>query len=265
MDHDVPTAAGYRRDIRDAVDSTNTAALNRARSGDRGHLWVTARLQTGGRGRSGRHWVSEPGNLYASLLLIDPAPVDHLAELALVAAVALARAVETTAKLNRPVHLKWPNDLLVDGRKISGILLESAKLSDGGTAVVIGFGVNVGHHPDRADYLTSSLMELGGIDDPETLFAALAMAVGEALSAWARGAGFADIRNDWLARAVGLGEPIRVRLNDRVRSGRFADLDMKGRLVLEEAHGKRTVISAGDVFFSNDPDAPTGGAGRKRL
>ena len=95
MDHDVPKAAGYRRDIRDAVDSTNTAALNRARSGDPGQLWVTARLQTGGRGRSGRYWVSEPGNLYASLLLIDPAPADHLAEMALVAAVSLARAVES--------------------------------------------------------------------------------------------------------------------------------------------------------------------------
>lgn len=259
MDHDVPTAAGFRRDIRDAVDSTNTAALNRARSGDPGRLWVTARLQTGGRGRSGRHWVSEPGNLYASLLLIDPAPIEHLAELALVAAVSLARAVESAGGIGRPVHLKWPNDLLVDGRKISGILLESANLDDGGTAVVTGFGVNLRHHPDRADYPTGCLRDFGGTDDPERLFGALAAAVSETLSKWQKGVGFADIRNDWLARATGLGEPIRVRFGDRVLDGRFADLDDKGHLILEATGGKRTVVSAGDVFFANGPEPRFGG------
>lgn len=249
MDEFLTTAEGYRRDRREAVDSTNTAALNRAHTGDAGNLWVTATSQSVGRGRSGRHWVSEPGNLYASLLLIDPAPAEKLSQLALVAAVALARAVENSGRIGRPVNLKWPNDLLIDGRKVSGILLESAFLSGKRTAVVIGCGVNIRHHPDKADYPTTCLQALGGIDDPESLFPALARSAAETIAQWSRGAGFADIRSAWLARAIGLGEPIRVRMTDRVLAGRFHDLDAQGRLIVEGTAGKRTTVSAGDVFF----------------
>ena len=255
------TPLGITRHRLDDVGSTNSHALDLARDGHLGPLWVTANRQLTGRGRHGRTWVSEPGNLYASLMLTDPAPVAKLSELPLVAAVALAHAVEDAGKLREMVQLKWPNDLLVSGRKISGILLESAQIGRGSVAVVLGFGVNIRHHPAKADYPTTSLSELNGTTDVDSVFTALESALMQWIGAWARGTNFTEIRQQWLARAAGLGTPVRVRLSDRVIEGRFRDLDDEGRFVLTGRDGKRITISAGDVFF---PDTVPGGAGGRK-
>ena len=137
------SAAGVRLIAHEVLISTNVEALALARKGERGPLWVTAQRQTGGRGRRGRTWVSEPGNLHASLLLTDPAPAEHWPELAFVAALAVHDAVAEVAPALRPqLAIKWPNDLLLDGKKFAGILIEGEGGRGDGGAVAVGIGVN---------------------------------------------------------------------------------------------------------------------------
>ncbi|MCA1403140.1 biotin--[acetyl-CoA-carboxylase] ligase [Ensifer sp. IC3342] len=229
--------------------STNSECLEKAREGDPGNLWITAGRQTGGRGRRGRAWVSEPGNLYASLLLIDPAPIAHLHSLPLAVAVAAHRAIRMVMPpAAAPVEIKWPNDILVDGKKVCGILLEGEELADGRRALVIGFGVNVGVAPEGALYPATSLRLEGASASPEELFAHLFLAVAEMLALWDRGAGIAKIIELWRAAARGIGETITVNLPDRSLSGRFAGIDQDGRLLLDTGAGTQA-IAAGDVFF----------------
>lgn len=231
------------------MGSTNADAFDAGRAGDPGRLWITGAVQTTGRARRGRSWVSERGNLYASLLLINPGPRERLGELPMVCAVALADAVEAATGSFGLVRLKWPNDLLVEGAKISGILLESEMLGDGRSAVVCGFGVNCSHHPDPAQYRATDLSELGFRITPDHLFDRLASAMERRLDQWAGGSGFGAIRKAWLERAAGLGEMITVRLSDKTYEGVFRDLDVDGRLVLDHAGEGEMRISAGDVFF----------------
>ena len=230
--------------------STNSECLARAREGDPGNLWITATRQTGGRGRRGRAWFSEPGNLYASLLLIDPAPVARLHSLPLAAAVAVHRAIRRVMPPGSPeVAIKWPNDILIDGRKTCGILLEGESLPDGRRALVIGCGVNIAAVPETALYPVTSLRQEGATIAPEELFAHLFVTMAGALSVWNGGAGVASIIDQWRAAAKGIGEPITVNLPDRSLSGRFVDIDQDGRLILDTGSGAPQAIAAGDVFF----------------
>ncbi|WP_331374009.1 biotin--[acetyl-CoA-carboxylase] ligase [Sinorhizobium chiapasense] len=230
--------------------STNSECLAKAREGDAGNLWITAGRQTGGRGRRGRAWVSEPGNLYASLLLIDPAPIARLHSLPLAVAVAAHRAIRTVMPpAAAPVEIKWPNDILVDGKKVCGILLEGEELADGRRALVVGFGVNVGVAPEGALYPATSLRREGSSASAEELFAHLFLAVAEMLSLWDRSAGIAKIIELWRSAARGIGETITVNLPDRSISGRFAGIDQDGRLLLDTGAGTQQAIAAGDVFF----------------
>lgn len=236
--------AGVRLLTLEETSSTNVRALEAARDGERGPLWIVAKSQTAGRGRRGRAWTSRPGNLYASLLLTDPAPGSHVAQLSFVAALAVHDAVaETAAMLGPGLTLKWPNDVLCGGAKICGILLEGE-----GTAVVIGIGVNCLHHPPGTEYPATDLSAAGALVTAEGLFAALSRAMVARIAQWRRGEGFAAIRNDWLKRADGLGKGIRVRLNDRETAGIFETLDETGRLALRHADGALEMIAAGDVF-----------------
>ena len=125
--HPDANAAGARLIAYDTLGSTNAEALARARAGERGPLWITAARQTAGRGRRGNVWTSEPGNLYASLLLTDAAPAAHLPELCFVVALAVRDAVARRPRrsLRAQLKLKWPNDLLLDGAKLAGILIEA--------------------------------------------------------------------------------------------------------------------------------------------
>ena len=244
------SAAGVRLIAHDAVGSTNAEALTLARHGERGPLWITATRQSSGRGRRGRAWVSEPGNLYASLLLTDPAPPEHRPELSFVAALAIHDAlVDIAASLKPRLAIKWPNDLLLSGAKAAGILLEAE-----GEAVVIGIGVNCSTHPADTDFPATDLAAAGIAAAPEALFAALSAKMLGRLAQWNAGEGFSTVRADWLSRAAGIGEDIRVRLADRELAGRFEALDEAGSLVLRRPDGKAETITAGDVFMS--PEDP---------
>jgi BirA family transcriptional regulator, biotin operon repressor / biotin---[acetyl-CoA-carboxylase] ligase len=238
------TADGVRVIAHDSINSTNAEALTLARGGDRGPLWITAQQQTVGRGRRGRTWVSEPGNLYATLLLVDRCPPERAAELSFVAALALHDATAGRIPgLARRLALKWPNDGLIDGCKFAGILIEGE-----GKAVAVGIGVNCVHHPAGTAFPATDLTAAGVRATPESVFAALGTAMIGRIVQWNRGEGFAAIRADWLKRAFGLGKPVRVALADGEREGQFETIDEAGRMVLRRADGSAEIITAGDVL-----------------
>lgn len=244
------TAGGIPVVAFETVNSTNETALERARDGDMGPLWVVARRQSAGRGRRGRTWVSEPGNLYASLLLTDPAPGSAIPGICFVGALALHDALLNTAHGLAPAQLKlkWPNDLLLDGRKLAGVLVEGMTAVGGPTTTVVGFGVNCTHHPANVEYPATDLAAAGYTVPVETLFEALGIAMGERLKEWDRGENFVSIRAAWLARAAGIGEAIEARLANRTVAGIFETIDAAGALVLRHRDGTRETIAAGDVF-----------------
>jgi BirA family biotin operon repressor/biotin-[acetyl-CoA-carboxylase] ligase len=246
MNREATDLAGVRHVHYETLGSTNAEALARARAGERGPLWITAATQTAGRGRRGSAWVSGPGNLYATLLLAEPSPKEAAPQLSFVAALALHDAVAQCApQLGPMLTLKWPNDLLLGGAKLAGILIEGE--SEPEFSVAIGIGVNCAHHPDDTRYPATDLAAAGALVSPDALFAALSGAFALRLAQWQRGSGFAGIRADWLKRAAGLGESIRVRLPERELSGRFDGLDDGGHLLLL-GEGGRITVTAGEVF-----------------
>ena len=250
MDLDPAAAvAGVRVLSHETLGSTSVEALSAARAGKGGPLWITARRQTAGRGRRGRTWVSEPGNLYASLLLSDPSPPERAPELSFVAALALHDALlETAPALASRIGFKWPNDLLCDAAKVAGILVEGEGGEGNRVVVVVGVGVNCAHHPIDTAYPATNLSAAGAPVSPEKLFRALSRTFMRRLAEWARGSGFCATRQAWLAHACGLGEVVRVTLADRALVGRFEMLDAAGRLVLRSAEGTIETVGAGEMF-----------------
>lgn len=234
----------------DILDSTNLECLRRAEAGHAGNLWVVADQQTAGKGRRGRTWVSESGNLFASLLYGIDCDLAAAAQLSFVTALAVRDTVADILQSSAQVTCKWPNDVLIRGKKISGILLESA--GRGGAVpshVVIGIGVNVRHHPSEVLYPTTSLKAEGvGNADTEQVMARLVASMEYWLGEW-KVRGFEGIARAWKAHAQGLGKEIMVRLPNEEVSGKFIDLDETGALILDVA-GERRHITAGDVFFN---------------
>jgi BirA family transcriptional regulator, biotin operon repressor / biotin---[acetyl-CoA-carboxylase] ligase len=238
--------AGVRHIAYETLGSTNAEALALARAGERGPLWITAQSQSAGRGRRGNAWISPPGNLYATLLLTEPSAPEHAPQLSFVAALALHDAVAARAsQLGPALKVKWPNDLLVGRAKLAGILVEGE--SDPVFTVAIGIGVNCATHPSDVAYPATDLASNGVLVTPDALMPQLAMSMQQRLAQWGGGQGFAAIRADWLKRAAGLGEVLRVRLSARELAGRFQGLDEAGRLLLAQDNGV-TTITAGEVF-----------------
>jgi BirA family transcriptional regulator, biotin operon repressor / biotin---[acetyl-CoA-carboxylase] ligase len=231
----------------ETIGSTNEEAKRLARDGAPEGLMVCARSQTAGRGRRGRTWVSPPGNLYASLVLRPRCRAAVAAQLGFVTSLALAAAIEELAP-GIELRCKWPNDLLANGKKIAGILLETEMTAgDHPDFVVIGIGANLEASPGDVGYPATSLAEEGIVDiAPETLLAGFADRFAGWLAIW-REKGFAPIRDEWLSRAAGIGAPIQVRLEGDTIDGRFLDLDGTGALMLGLPGGSRR-ITAGEIF-----------------
>ena len=226
---------GYRLDSLQRTDSTNAEALRRAASGAPHGTVIRAAEQIAGRGRRGRRWISEPGNLYMTVL-VRPPDGSAVAQLSFVAAVALGDALGPETDF----RFKWPNDLMVEGRKIAGILVES----DGGAAAV-GIGVNTARTPDA---LSRSAADLGGRHEA----AALSAEICRSFDLWYRRwltEGFGPVREAWLSRADGLGDEVTAQSAQGTVSGRFDRLTADGALVLVDASGKKNEIGAGEVFF----------------
>jgi BirA family biotin operon repressor/biotin-[acetyl-CoA-carboxylase] ligase len=219
-----------------SVGSTNDEAARLADDGTPEGTVVWAREQQGGRGRRGRAWASPPGNLYSSTVLRPDCPAARAAELGFVAALAVGDLVPS----GRAVRLKWPNDVLVDGGKIAGILLESAVSQSGHVQhVVAGIGINVSFAPQLPDMRYPGAA-LGGT--VEAALEALTAGLAARLAQWRRD-GFESIRTAWLAQAGPLGATVDVRLGDGLASGRFAGLDLDGALLLDTADGPRRIVS----------------------
>jgi BirA family biotin operon repressor/biotin-[acetyl-CoA-carboxylase] ligase len=241
-------ATGYRLECFDRLTSTSDEAMARARQGDPGRLWIVAREQSGGRGRLGRSWASPPGNLYASLLLVDPSPMRFAPQLGFVAGVALAAALRTLPGDCARVQLKWPNDVLLDGAKLAGILLEGSQLAGGRFGCVIGIGVNCSSHPEGLAYPATDLGVAGACVGPADILGALSGTLADWIERWQAGSGFAHVRRAWLDSAAGLGEPIEVESGGVRRRGLFNGIDAEGRLVLATGAGN-SVVEAGEVFL----------------
>ncbi len=242
---------GFRALDYGPVTSTNDIARSLADAGEAAGLFVCAEAQTAGRGRHGRSWQSPPGNLHASLILRPRRPMAEIATLSLVTALALAQAVEAlSAGAVRP-RLKWPNDVLIDGAKLAGILLEGASDGRGGCQwLIIGTGVNVTASPgDAVPYPTTNLVAAGlPTVTPTLLLAAMAAALRPLLDRW-EGAGFAGLRQAWQERAAGVGSAVEMRLGEQAVRGRMLEIDDTGAIRLETAAGTVERFTAGEVVL----------------
>ncbi|MFL6691215.1 MAG: biotin--[acetyl-CoA-carboxylase] ligase [Alphaproteobacteria bacterium] len=248
MSTSLPWPTGYSHIHFDTIDSTNEEARRLAASGETGPLWITADEQTAGRGRRGRSWMSPMRNLSATLLLGSRRPTAECAQLSFVSAIAAADMVAHFAP-GAEVKVKWPNDVLANGRKISGILLESASAGGEPYFLALGIGINLAHFPDAAEFPATSLAALGV---PAPCLGEGIRQLAACFSKWYdiwRGQGLTPIRDAWLARAANLGGRIRVRLTSGETSGMFEGIDETGALLLRESADRLRVIAAGEVFF----------------
>ena len=259
-------AAGYRLRGFDTIGSTNTEALEAAAAGDAGGIWFAARQQTAGRGRRGRQWASPHGNLAATLLMVPDTDPTLSATLGFVAGVSLNLALSSilpdgVVKLgidgadglsngrNARIALKWPNDVLADGAKLAGILLEAHKLNDGRHAIAIGFGVNAVAAPQGLPYPATSLLDLGITRTAEDVFEALSDAWVDTFALWRDGLGIADVLALWRSAAAGIGAPVAVNQHGATVRGIFETIDDAGRLIVRADDDSRIAITAGDVHF----------------
>lgn len=253
---------GYRLNGFDSVGSTSNEAASAAQAGDVGDVWFCALQQTAGRGRRGRPWQSPHGNLAASLLVVPDADPSIAATLGFVAGVALNRALSQivpAAQLKTGIDgadlaqgriaLKWPNDVLADGAKLAGILLEAQKRPDGGMAIVVGFGVNVVAAPEGLPYPATSLRALGLDTTAETVFGALSDAWVETIETWDRGRGVTQVLALWRRSAAGIGAEVAVNRDGDIVRGIFETIDEAGRLIVRANDNSRIAITAGDVHF----------------
>ncbi|MDR1826815.1 MAG: biotin--[acetyl-CoA-carboxylase] ligase [Methylobacteriaceae bacterium] len=252
----------YREIALGAVGSTNDECLKAAAEGDPGGLWLTAGEQTRGRGRAGKVWASVPGNLYASVLLVDPCELFFASQLSFVSALAVFAAAETVTGLSFPrITIKWPNDVLLDGDKFCGILLESARISRRNCdAVVIGFGVNIAGVPEGLPYGATALGRYRPGITARDVFTCLSGHFARTLELWNGGRfsqdgpprrvpDFAVIRRQWLTYARGLGETVTLHMPNGDITGVFEGVDQYGRLELLSPEHGLFKINAGDLFF----------------
>jgi BirA family biotin operon repressor/biotin-[acetyl-CoA-carboxylase] ligase len=237
---------GYARLVLAEVDSTNAEA-QRLAPGLTAPTWILGLRQTAGRGRRGRAWVDPLGNFAATLAIRLDEPPARLALRSFVAALALHEALAALSGLGSVFQLKWPNDVLLNGGKLSGILLESA----GQGVLALGIGVNLRAAPPAqpdAGFAPVSLRdELGLSVLPEELLNHLA----PAYATWEQRLvtyGFEPIRNAFLTRVARLGEPLIARTQSDQVHGLFETIDDTGALVLKTAQG-RVSIPAADIFF----------------
>ena len=223
-------------------------------------MWFVTNEQTAGRGRRSRPWVAPRGNLASSILeVLDVAPA-VVATLGFAAGLAAetalrqvsVEAARRSAAPNVPnFSLKWPNDVLADGKKIVGINMEAESASTGGLVVVVGIGTNVVAAPEGTPTPAVSLAALGVHVRAEELFAALSDSWAEFRGIWGNGRGFNQLRELWLARAAGLGQAVAIKSGSSTIEGIFDTIDEQGCMIVRTPEGRQVPITAGDVYFGS--------------
>jgi BirA family transcriptional regulator, biotin operon repressor / biotin---[acetyl-CoA-carboxylase] ligase len=234
--------------------STNADAMRLALAGEPLPLWVMADTQTGGKGRSGRKWVSQPGNLHASLAFRCTGPIEQAGQLSLLAGISVIDAVRITMELapNAELRLKWPNDILMNFAKAGGILVESTSLREGsGFLAVLGFGLNLVASPDGLGREVTALARFGTPPELAAFLAALSERIFFWLDRWNNGLGFGAIREAWIERAGPIGEPISINTAGGVLSASYQGLGKSGAL-LADVGGTVREFSFGDVALAGE-------------
>lgn len=267
------TGPAFRHLQFDALDSTNAQARRQAAApefeagvvgADQQNipLWITARSQTAGRGRRGRDWVSKPGNLFATLLIRLPVPLTTAAQLSFVASLAIYDAAASLLPASVRLEVKWPNDVLLGGQKLAGILIETVPCANKAyNALAIGCGVNLQHAPDETAYGATWLNAHNNYDNhgkepvsAEQFFEVLAAKMNIWLNIWQNGQSFDLIARAWQDRASHIGKIISLSSAHKMTIGKFLRLASDGALVLELADGSQKHFHAGDVSFSQPAD-----------
>ena len=235
-----------------ALDSTMAEARRRLDAGDAGPCWIVAEEQGAGRGRRGRSWASLHGNLMATYLGATSHGPAEIAKLGFAAGLAIAETLDHALGGASRAKLKWPNDVLLDGAKISGLLIDCGGLKSGGHWFALGIGVNLAAAPEGLDQPTASLRAALPPDAPAPAPRDFLVRLATRLAFWTdklEREGFEPVRGAWLMRAAGLGERVKVSLGAETLEGRFAGLTQSGELELDAADGRR-LIAAGDVIFA---------------
>lgn len=259
MNGKVSLPPGYRLIVLRETASTNQAALDRIAADEAidGDIVWTER-QTAGRGRQGREWQSHAGNLFMTIIAEVTVPLNIAAQLSFVAAIAALDAIDSVKNGNAApaVTCKWPNDILIDGKKSAGILLEVGhRSSDSRPMIAVGVGVNLAQPPSQAHYPATCLGdELGVAVTPLAMLQAISHAFERYRKIWLA-QGFGPIRQRWLDAAHRLGDDITVRTGGHQRTGTFGGLDETGALLLGTPEGN-LAISAGDVHFPDTDTTP---------
>ncbi len=242
---------GYDVKLLETVDSTNEEAKRHyEKNGATDPTWFVALSQSAGHGRRGREWVSQEGNMFASLLVCPNVRAQKAAELSFITSLAVSDAIKNLSGIGmQEINVKWPNDVLIDGKKVAGILLEAVGNPEN-PSIIVGVGVNVAHHPDDVNYPTNDLQRIGGFKYlPSDVFVRMAEAFEFFYKFW-QAYGFASVKRLWMAEAYGVGKTITVNLPSGSVEGVFEDLSDDGGLVLKKPDGNQEIIYAGDVFFN---------------
>ncbi|MFW0776613.1 MAG: biotin--[acetyl-CoA-carboxylase] ligase [Rickettsiales bacterium] len=233
----------------DELDSTNEEAKRIAKAGGGHGAFIWAKKQSAGKGRMGRKWVSKEGNLFATVLLKPRKQLHELPQLSFVAAVAVLESLEDMIPGESELTCKWPNDILLDGKKLAGILLESFKAGDeGGAWVTVGVGVNVDSFPPKTEFPATCLKDAGvELISAKIILSRFIHHFIDCYNEW-NDKGFASIRKRWLDAAWGVGERMEARLPDDTIEGVMGGIDESGSLVLKLDNGKKQHILAADLF-----------------
>jgi BirA family transcriptional regulator, biotin operon repressor / biotin---[acetyl-CoA-carboxylase] ligase len=228
-----------------SIDSTNLEARRVIDGGGQGPLWIVADEQTSGRGRLGRQWQSVPGNLYSTFLYQPECGPLAVSQLGFVTALAVAEAIDTL--VTRPVvKLKWPNDCLIGGSKVAGILCEVLECGH----VAIGCGINVASAPKGLAYPATSVSDAAGTPlAVQDVFAAYAQALQSMRAVWQHGENFAAITEQWAKRALGIGEIVCIKQEPNEISGQLLGIAPDGALLLLRADGASIRVLAGDLHI----------------
>ena len=241
--------SGYDHRSYDVLDSTNEEARRLINEGLAGPTWIHAKSQSAGRGRRGRDWVSEEGNLFATLALPLACTPAEAATLAFVSALAVGAALEAFVEA-QAIHYKWPNDVLIEDKKVAGILLETQAQSAGQVQwLAIGIGINLVSAPTQTTYPATSLHLHSEVPIAlEDVLSRLAKHFDHWFRVW-QTQGFEPIRRAWTAQAARLNQSIEVRLPKKTLHGVHKGLDKSGALILELEDGSETIVSAGEIYF----------------
>jgi BirA family biotin operon repressor/biotin-[acetyl-CoA-carboxylase] ligase len=232
----------------DELDSTNEEAKRLAKGGGCHGAVIWAKRQTAGKGRMGRSWVSSEGNLFVSILLQPEKSLKEFSQLSFVAAVATAEAIKPLLSPKQRVQCKWPNDIILDERKLGGILLESFQDSVGHAWVTVGIGVNIESCPPRTEFPATCLKEAGvELVSAKIILSRLIHHFIEAYNYWNM-KGFPPIRKAWMENAWGVGRRITARWPDGEEEGMMDGIDRDGSLLLSVSPGEKRHIHAADIF-----------------